>query len=333
MTPIKPLELRLKQHAIKVENFIEEQLQSKKPKSLYDAAKHIIEAGGKRLRPFLVLRSCEAVGGEVETAIPFAAALELLHNFTLIHDDIMDNDELRRGVPTVHATWGIPTAITSGDLLFAKVYESMTKNSEKVPCKKVQKCIENVTNAAVAICEGQVLDLSFPRLTNVSEEDYFLMIGKKTSALFKACAEVGAIIGGGDPIEVSRLGSYAWNAGLAFQLIDDYLGITSDEKTLGKPVGSDLREGKKTLIIIHALKHASSPNRDRIERVLGVDDAATIEIEAVTELLIKMGSLRYTLDCAKRFAKKAKEVLAPFSDSEAKQDLLELVDYFMERTY
>jgi len=324
---------KLRRSAAKVDAFIEELLKPRRPEILYDAAVHIIRAGGKRLRPYLVLRSCEAVGGDPDAAVPFAAALEVLHNFTLIHDDIMDNDELRRGVQTVHARWGIPIAIASGDLLFAKVYEAITTATATLPYSRVKACIERVTEAAIAICEGQVLDVSFPRLGDVSEEDYYFMVGGKTAALFKACAEVGAIVGGGGPEEIERLGGFAWNAGIAFQLIDDYLGATADEETLGKPVGSDLREGKKTLIIIHALSHAAPDEKAKIERVLGAEDASPSDMEAAAALLRSLGSLSYTLERAREYAEKAKQTLKPLPDSEAKRDLLELVDYFMERTY
>jgi len=329
----EPIRLKLKQSATKVDSFIDELLKPRRPKVLYDAATHIIKAGGKRLRPYLVLKSCELVGGDAEAAIPFAAALEILHNFTLIHDDIMDNDDLRRGVQTVHAQWGLPIAILSGDLLFAKVYEAMTTVPVSLPWNSVKACIERVTDAAVVICEGQVLDVSYPRLSDVSEEDFYLMVGGKTATLFKACSEIGAIVGGGSPREVDLLGGYAWNAGIAFQLVDDYLGVTSDERTLGKPVGSDLRDGKKTLIVIHALSHASPKDREPIERVLGVGNASTSDIKAAIDMLGRLGSLSYTLEAARRYAEEAKRKLESFTDSDAKRDLLELVDYFMERTY
>lgn len=333
MTLDETIKLKLKQSASKVDSFIDDVLKPRKPEALYEAAKHIIKAGGKRLRPYLVLKSCELVGGDTEVATPFAAALELLHNFTLIHDDIMDNDDLRRGAPTVHSKWGLPIAILSGDFLFAKVYEAMTAAPAELPCNSIKTCIERVTDAMLDICEGQVLDISYPHISNVSEEDYYLMVGRKTAALFKACAEVGAIVGGGSPEEVDKLGSFAWNAGVAFQLVDDYLGATSDEKTLGKPVGSDLREGKKTLIIIHALKHASPRDREIIERVLGVEDASSADIEAASEVLRRIGSLSHVLDAARRYSEKAKRMLDSFPYSDAKQDLTELVDYYVERIY
>ncbi|MFQ6053284.1 MAG: polyprenyl synthetase family protein [Candidatus Bathyarchaeia archaeon] len=335
MTLNESIKMKLERSAAEVDRLIYELVRPRRPEVLYEAASHLIKAGGKRLRPYLVLKSCEIVGGDAEVALPFAAAIEILHNFTLIHDDVMDNDMVRRGVPTVHAKWGVPIAIASGDLLFAKVYEAMLRKDvqERLLCSIVRDCIERVTEAAIAISEGQVFDISFPRLSDVSEEDYFHMVGGKTAALFKACAEVGALVGGGDPREVERLGGFAWNAGIAFQLVDDYLGATADEETLGKPVGSDLREGKKTLIIIHALSRANPRERAKIESVLGVKNAPSEDVEAVNKLLESLGSLSRALDSANRYAEEAKRMLDPFPDSEAKRDLLELLDYFMKRTY
>jgi geranylgeranyl diphosphate synthase type I len=335
MSDAEQISLKLSQSAEKVDSYIEILMEPRMPIILYDAAGHIIRAGGKRLRPYLVLKACELVGGEVDAAVPFAAALELFHNFTLIHDDIIDNDELRRGNPTVHSKWGIPIAIVSGDLLFAKVYEAISKGAEfsKLPYERVQACIDRVTDAAINICEGQVLDISSPHVSNISEEDYLSMIGGKTAALFKACAEVGAIVGGGSPEMVNSLSGFAWNAGIAFQLVDDYLGITADEEILGKPVGSDIREGKKTLIIIHSLCNASPEEKKSIERVLGSDDAPQREIKAVFELLRELGSISYILEKGKYYARKATAMLKIFPYSEPKQDLLDLVEYFVNRVY
>lgn len=335
MTLNDSISQKLKATAAKVDKFIDELLEPRNPIVLYEAARHIITAGGKRLRPYLVLRSCELVGGDPNVAVPFAAALEVLHNFTLIHDDIMDNDSLRRGVPTVHARWGVPVAIASGDLLFAKVYEAIVEPDVRkvLPCERVLDCIERVTDTTISICEGQVLDISFPSISEVTEEDYLSMVGGKTSSLFRICAEIGAIMGGGDSDEVARIGSFAWNAGIAFQIVDDILGATANEESLGKPVGSDLREGKKTLIIIHALEHASPDERAAIEKVLGAETASASDIEVANEALVSIGSIAYAQEKARYHAMKSKDMLVLFPDSSAKKDLLELVDYFMERTY
>ena len=335
MASIDSVTQKLKANAEKVEDFIEELLEPRKPEVLYEASKHLIAAGGKRLRPYLVMKACELVGGEPDLAVPYAAALEVLHNFTLVHDDIMDNDSIRRGVQTVHARWGVPIAIASGDLLFAKVYEAMYRPSIRgqLPSDRVVACIERVTDAAIAICEGQVLDISYPNTSEVSEEDYTFMVGSKTSALFKACAEVGAIVGGGDQDQVERIGSFAYDAGIAFQIVDDILGATADEKTLGKPVGSDLREGKKTLSIIHALKNSSPKGKAAILKVLGSESASSSDVEAAHKVLLDSGSIDYAKETAEKYAGRARAMLDAFPDSAAKGDLLEMVDYFMTRTH
>lgn len=317
-----------------VDSFIDEILMPRRPKVLYDASRHIVLAGGKRLRPFLTLKACEAVGGNPEDAIPFAAAFEILHNFTLIHDDVMDNDPVRRGTPTVHTKWGVPMAIVAGDLLFAKVFEAMIVYAPKgMSAKRVNKCIAKATKATIEICEGQVLDVSFPNTSDVSEEDYLAMVGGKTSALFRACAEVGAIVGGGKTRQVNALGKFAWDAGIAFQLMDDYLGATADEKTLGKPVGSDIREGKKTLIMIHALRKAKPKQRERILAVLGNYSATRQEIDEIHGVLRDIGSIDYALKKANRYITTGKRRFDALPDSEAKKDLFALIDYFTNRKY
>lgn len=335
MASIDSVTQKLKVNAEKVEDFIDEILEPRKPEILYEASRHLITAGGKWLRPYLVMKTCELVGGEPDIAVPYAAALEILHNFTLIHDDIMDNDSIRRGVQTVHTRWGVPIAIASGDLLFAKVYEAMYRPyfRGELPSDRVVACIERVTHAAIAICEGQVLDILYPNISEVSEEDYALMVGSKTSAMFKACAEVGVIVGGGDQDQVERVGSFAYDAGIAFQIVDDVLGATADEKTLGKPVGSDLREGKKTLFIIHALKNSSPKGKAAILKVLGSESASSSDVEAAKKILLDSGSIDYAKETAGKYAGRARAMLDAFSDSMAKGDLLEMVDYFMTRKH
>ena len=319
----------------KVDNYIFSLLEDRKPKVLYEASRHIFHAGGKRLRPYLALKSCELVGGDPGLALPFAAGLEILHNFTLIHDDIMDNDPIRRGAPTIHAKWGVPVAIASGDLLFAKVYQAMYASyfDGSLPCDRVLESMKAVTEATIGICEGQVLDVSFPDTRDVSPEDYIIMVGGKTSALFKACAEIGAIVGGANKEDVERLGSFAWDAGIAFQIVDDILGATGDEETLGKPVGSDLREGKKTLIIVHALENASPGEKKAILKVLGDENADPRDIEAANEALVSTGAIDYAKRRAGEYIRSSKESLEAFPDIQARRDLLELIDYFSSRDY
>ena len=333
MSQEKTIQEKLAENAKQVDRFILDNLEPRKPEVLYNASRHLIEAGGKRLRPFLVMKTCEAVGGDSSLAVPFAAALEFMHNFTLVHDDVMDNDSLRRGNPTVHVKYGSPIAIAAGDLLFGKVYESMLNNSETIDIKRVLACVKSVTDATIILCEGQVLDLSYPSSEKISEEDYIIMVEGKTSALFKACAEVGVLVGGGSDEDIKSLGLAWWDAGVAFQLIDDVLGVTADEKTLGKPVGSDIREGKKTMIIIHALNNASSSQRSILLNVLGNRSANKSEISEAMALLKEIGSIDYTIRKAKDYCDSAILKHQSLPESQAKKELVELINFFVKRTY
>ncbi len=305
------------------------------PPKLYAASQHLIEAGGKRLRPFLALQACELVGGRRDAALPVAVAVELLHTFTLVHDDIMDDDDRRRGMPTVHTVWGTPLAILAGDLLFVKTYEAAlaAPHARTISPRRRLKILNLLTEATISICEGQALDMLFEDRDLITEKEYVTMITKKTAGLLATSARVGALAGGGKADQVRRLGRYAYYAGLAFQVIDDYLGVTADEAVLGKPVGSDLREGKKTLILIHALTHATDAQRQQVSAVIGRDDAAPSEIDAVNRILRDVGSLDYALTKAHRYVAAAKRQLAAFPPSPTKEILLDLAEYIISRKY
>jgi len=306
-----------------------------KPKELYAASKHLIDAGGKRLRPFLVVKSCEIVGGEAEVAIPVAVAIEFIHNFTLIHDDIMDDDDKRRNVQTVHVLWGVPIAITAGDMLFAKAYETILHDIDlkKVPAKRILRILDALTEAMISVCKGQALDILFEQRLDVSEEEYFDMIGKKTASLLQLATKSGAIAGGGQSSQVNVLDKFAYYVGLTFQIIDDILGLTANEGVLGKPIGSDIREGKRTLIIIHALAHANKSQRERILSVLGNREASLSEIEDTLQIIRSLESIVYATNKAKMFQEKAKLQLSSFPKTTMKEALLSLCDYVVSREY
>jgi geranylgeranyl diphosphate synthase type I len=334
LNPGEDIKRELAENAARVDAFMMGELRGGSPAALHEASRHLIEAGGKRLRPYLTVKACEAVGGDPAGAVPYAAALEILHNFTLVHDDIMDNDDLRRGHPTVHKTFGVPMAILAGDLLFAKVYDIMARHAPTgVDAADVVRCIDCTTQATLTLCRGQALDMGFPDAKEVSEDDYVSMVGAKTSALFRACAQVGAILGGGSDEQVEALGGFAWDAGIAFQIVDDVLGLTSDEETLGKPVGSDIREGKKTLMVIHALKRASKRQREALMRALGVEEASEEATAAAVEALHASGSIAYAREKAAGYAEAACAKLDVLPDSGAKRDLRALVDYFVSRDH
>jgi geranylgeranyl diphosphate synthase type I len=326
----------IKAAAIQVNHTILDMFEEKPTyKELYDASQHLIIAGGKRVRPFITLMATEAVGGNRIHALPVAASMELLHCFTLVHDDIMDRDEKRRGVPTVHTIWGIPLAILVGDILYAKAYAAAltTQNIRSIAPQRLLQILDIMTDATIAICEGQAQDMRFEEHQVISENDYFEMIGKKTAVLLRSSAQVGALIGGGTQDEVQRLGRYAYSAGLAFQIIDDILGLTASEATLGKPIGSDIREGKKTLIMIHARVQATPSQQRQLDNILGNEQASKSQIQSLVDLATSLGSLDYAHERARQLITEAKEELQTFHDTPAKAYLLSLADYIINRTY
>lgn len=293
-----------------------------KKDTLFKSAYHLPSHGGKRMRPYLVVKSCEAVGGERGSAIAPAAAVELLHNFTLVHDDIMDNDAMRRGVPTVHVIWGTPTAILAGDLLFAEAFQAMLRST--LDDRKARAAASALAEAAVRLSIGQFQDMSFEERDEITEEEYLEMISGKTAALFRACAEIGAIAGGGSEDSIAKLGAYGWNLGMAFQIFDDYLGITSKEEELGKPVGNDLREGKKTLIVIKGMQTRS---RDMVKSLLGNKNATQAQLASLISSLEGDGVLGYVRGKALEYIEDAKKAISSLPDSGPKKSLAQLVEF------
>ncbi len=306
------------------------------PKELYEASLHLIRAGGKRVRPALALLSSRLVGGSEEDALPAAAALELIHVFTLIHDDIMDRDDYRRGVPTVHRVWGEPMAITAGDLLFAKAFESASRLLERgIEPGRVVEAMRVLAKAASTVAEGQALDMMFEERWDVTVDEYMDMIYRKTGALIEASAWVGGLSGGASPEEVEALGEYGWRVGVAFQIRDDILGIYGSGEKLGKPVYSDLREGKKTLLIIYAMQHLDDEGREFLKRVVGNPNASQEEYRRAAELIREAGALDHAMERAKKLVDEAKKSLSRVDarDEEAKEILVELADFIVRREY
>ena len=230
------------------------------PKMLYDAAGHLIVNGGKRLRPYMVIKSCQILGGKTSTAMPAASAVEMVHNFTLVHDDIMDNDEMRHGVPTVHKKFGMPVAILAGDVLFSKAFQIISNS--KLSGNAMTQLISRLAKACVEVCEGQLFDIKMAEEEKIpSQSEYIKMIGKKTAALFDVSCAMGAICATNKTKDITNLSSFGKNLGIAFQITDDLIGVMGDPKITKKPVGNDLREGKKSLPILMAIKSAKGKNK------------------------------------------------------------------------
>jgi len=216
------------------------------PRTLSEPIHYFLNNPSKKIRPLLNIFCCEAVGGNVEDAIPAATAIELFHDFTLVHDDIMDEDDLRRGKPTIHKKWDSGTAILVGDALIGLSFQQLVKS----PANYLNQVVKIFSEALVKVCEGQALDKSFETAPQVTPDNYLDMIAKKTAWLFKASCEIGTTLGGGSARQVEQLSQYGYRLGLAFQIQDDLLDFTADENKLGKKIGSDFKMDKKTYITL-----------------------------------------------------------------------------------
>jgi len=311
------------------------QLSSSHSGALSEAAFHLIKLGGKRLRPFVVTKCCELVGGSADDALPAAVSIELLHNFTLIHDDVMDEDDFRHGAPTVHKVYGMPAAIIAGDMLFAMVfnnaYEAFSKRN--VDKSVILRVLEVMSEAAITVCEGQWMDMSLQKKHDASEELYLLLAAKKTGSLYRASALAGGIVGGASDIELAKLSLFGERVGQAFQIVDDILGAVGDPKVTGKPVGSDLKNGKPTMIVLHGMKNSSSEERESILKVFGKQDALEKDVLEALEVLKKVGSISYGRRRAIEISEQAKAELSSFPESKFKSSLQNFCDFVVSRVY
>ncbi|BAA30171.1 polyprenyl synthetase family protein [Pyrococcus horikoshii] len=342
MEKYEELFARIKEKAKLIDEKIFELIPEKDPRVLYEAARHYPLAGGKRVRPFVVLTSTEAVGGDPLRAIYPAVAIELIHNYSLVHDDIMDMDETRRGKPTVHRIWGVNMAILAGDLLFSKAFEAVAR--AEIPPEKKARVLEVIVKASNELCEGQARDLEFEKKSTVTIEEYMEMISGKTGALFEASAKVGGIIGTDNEEYIKALSSWGRNVGIAFQIWDDVLDLIADEKKLGKPVGSDIRKGKKTLIVAHFFENADEKDKQRFLKIFGkyagdvkgrgiIEEDIKSDVMEAIDLLKKYGSIDYAAEIAKDMIKKANEALRILPKSKARMDLELLAKFIVEREY
>ena len=313
-------------------NTITEELMVITPVNLQEASVYLTEAGGKKLRPALTLITAEAVGGSRENALKAGSAIELIHTFSLIHDDIMDNDDMRRGMPSVHKVWGEDVAILAGDTLFSKAFEIIiNSNSEVITPVQINNTLSTVADACVKICEGQALDMEFENRFDVSEDEYFEMIFKKTGALISASTKVGAIMGGADREVIDAMYEYGRLIGFAFQIQDDYLDLVSDEETLGKPIGSDIVKGKMTIIAVNALSNADDDDCEKLLKILKNNNNSQEDIDTAIDIFNKYGAIDYARNTALDCVKKSKEVLDVLPDSSSKQILIDIADFVLER--
>jgi len=320
---------QIEKNAKIVNKFLNSKLKGN-PKKLYDAAGHLIIHGGKRLRPYMVIRSCQILGGKVSNAMLAASAVEMVHNFTLVHDDIMDNDEMRHGVPTVHKKFGMPVAILAGDVLFSKAFQIITES--KLSANATTKLVSRLSKACVDVCEGQLLDVKMAEERKIpTQVEYITMVSKKTAALFDVSCAMGAICATNKSDDISNLSSFGKNLGIAFQITDDLIGVMGDPKITKKPVGNDLREGKKSLPILMAIKSAKGKNKKTILKAFGNSKATRNDLNKAVGVIRSLGIEENVRKQALKYADKAEKSLVKYSGS-AKTDLIALLDFVVKRS-
>jgi geranylgeranyl diphosphate synthase type I len=315
----------------RIDRELESLISEVETKSLREAMLHYPKAGGKRLRPILSMLVADAAGRCGEKALPFGVALEMVHNFTLIHDDVMDNDDTRRGKKTTHVVYGVPRAILAGDALFAKAFAVV--GDMDVDAESKSKLNSLLAKSVLLLAEGQQMDMDFEKATEVTAEDYLKMIERKTAVLMSAAAQGGAIVAGAPMQLQESMFEFGRLMGLGFQIWDDVLDLRADEKTLGKPVGSDIRNGKKTLIVIYALESLSAEKRARLGQILGKAGASKAEVDEAIAILDSAGAVDRSERIALEMISKAKELLDDLPEGEDRQRLKDLTDFMIRREW
>ena len=299
---------------------------SREPKGLYEPIGYALSSGGKRLRPQLALMACRLFGGDERKALPVALALEVFHNFTLLHDDVMDRALVRRGRPTVHVKWNDNTAILSGDQMLIEAYRLLSEVEET----KLPTLLRWFNEMATGICEGQQYDVDFEQRDNVSIEEYMDMIRLKTSVLLANALRSGAYIAGANESEQQCLYDWGIHVGLAFQIQDDLLDVYGDEKTFGKAIGGDICCNKKTCLLITALQRAEGEDRKELQAWLD-RPASQEKIEAVTALYNKLGVRSYAEEAIRSHTRQALALMADLPHNEAADQLCQLIQKLENR--
>lgn len=300
------------------------------PQTLYEPIDYSLSLGGKRIRPIMCLASCELFTDEYQKAMPAALALEMFHNFTLLHDDVMDKAELRRNKPTVCAQWNNNVAILSGDAMLIEAYKLLSQ----VDSPAFSLILNTFNQTAIEVCEGQQYDMDFEKTLSVSVDDYMEMIRLKTAVLLAASIKIGALIGGATDSEIQSLYRFGTEIGLSFQLQDDVLDTYGDEATFGKAIGGDIMDNKKTFLLVAALDKASSAQRQELVDWINAENPdRTKKINAVKKIYDKIGVRRDAEERINELSASALEILRSMEISaEGKRFLTDFATSLIKRT-
>ena len=300
---------------------------SKEPKGLYEPIGYTLASGGKRIRPTLALIAAELFGGKENEVLPAALALEVFHNFTLLHDDVMDRAQVRRGRPTVHVKWDDNTAILSGDQMLIEAYRLLSG----VPADKLPQVLRWFNDMATGICEGQQYDVDFEHSAQVQLADYMKMIELKTSVLLAYALKIGGYIAGANAAQQEALYQYGLHIGLAFQIQDDILDVYGDPKTFGKAIGGDICCNKKTFLLLTALSKADAASKAELNRWLSISDRDQEKIAAVTALYDRLGVRAEAESVMEEHTAFALKQLETLPQNEATERLRQLAEKLVNR--
>jgi octaprenyl-diphosphate synthase len=286
--------------------------------------RYLQQSGGKRLRPALLLLCARFSGGGGKTAIQLGAVVEMIHAATLVHDDVIDVAQTRRGRPSANVQWGNHTCVLAGDWLYMQAFQVALR-------ERNFHILDLLISLTQMMVEGELIQLDRIGRIDITEADCMEVADRKTACLFSACAKLGAVSAGADTVAEEKLGEFAWNLGMAFQLIDDMLDFTSREQTLGKPVGGDLKEGKVTLPLVYALENATPAERRQVENVLGDRTYDSTSFSEIYSLVEGRSGIQRTRERAQQFTDRARQVVADFPDSPYQRALCTLTDLVTER--
>lgn len=313
----------------KVNAYIASLPYERKPKSLYDPIEYVLAAGGKRIRPSFVLMAYNLFHDDVDRILPVATALETYHNYTLLHDDLMDKADMRRGRPTVHKKWDDNTAILSGDTMLVLAYEHLAKCDTKY----LKPALDLFTETALEVSEGQQFDMEFETRNDVAEEEYIEMIRLKTSVLLACALKMGAVVAGASDADANALYAFGEKVGLAFQLQDDLLDVYGDPKVFGKAIGGDITSNKKIFMLINAFNRADAGTRAELERWTTATEFDPAEkIAAVTEIYNRLGIDKLAEQRIKEYFEQSRQHLDELSVSDDRKAVLrEYTERMMNR--
>ena len=289
-------------------------------------ARYLQASGGKRLRPALLLLSSRLIGDGGKNAISLAAVVEIIHSATLVHDDVIDAAETRRGRLSTNAQFGNHTSVLAGDWLYMQAFQIALR-------QRNFRILDILISLTQMMVEGELIQLERIGKIDVSEADYMDLVDRKTAALFSACSRLGALTSSADPETELRMGDYAWNLGMAFQLVDDVLDFTARESVLGKPVGNDLREGKVTLPLIYALESATPAEREGIEGILRDNNYDRMPFRQVKQMIEKYNGFERAKTRANAFTEKARQIIGTFPESAYQRALYSVTELVTERDH